>query len=383
MQEKRICILGSTGSIGTQALDVIEKTDGLSVCGLAAGRQSKLLAQQAEQFNVGHLACGDPEFHRHVRSGKPTIHQGENALCDLIRASKPDMVLTAVVGAMGIQPTLTAIDVGATLAIANKETLVAAGSIVMPAARAAGVEILPVDSEHAGVFQCLTSGTAREIHRVTITSSGGALRDWSDQDALSATVEQALNHPNWDMGPKVTIDSATLMNKALEMIEAHWLFDLPSDKIDALIHPQSIIHAMVEYCDGSVIAQLAEPDMRLPIAYAMHYPNRPAYRPAPLKLADIARLDFRAPQGRSLRPIELARRVIDAGGAAGAILNAANETAVEYFIDGQCPFGAIVDTVETLVNTALASPLPSATLDDLLAADQWARTQAKEYLSRL
>ena len=383
MQEKRICILGSTGSIGTQALDVVEKTDGLSVCGLAAGRQSELLAQQAEQFNVAHLACGDPEFERHVQSGKPTIHQGENALCDLIRASKPDMVLTAVVGAMGIQPTLTAIEVGATLAIANKETLVAAGNIVVPAARAAGVEIIPVDSEHAGVFQCLTSGTASEIHRVTITSSGGALRDWSDEDALSATVEEALNHPNWDMGPKVTIDSATLMNKTLEMIEAHWLFDLPSDKIDALIHPQSIIHAMVEYCDGSVIAQLAEPDMRLPIAYAMHYPSRPAYRPAPLKLADIARLDFRAPKGRSLRPIELARRVIDAGGAAGAILNAANETAVEYFIDGQCTFGAIVDTVETLVDTALASPLPSATLEDLLTADQWARTQAKEYLANL
>ena len=380
MGEKRICILGSTGSIGTQALDVIAATDGLCVCGLGAGTNDDLLAEQVHRFDVPHVAmhCPDAASRLRLLAGEGrAVHGGPDALCQLVRSCEPDVVLTAVVGSAGLAPTLAAIEIGATLAVANKETLVCAGAVVLPAAREAGVAVLPVDSEHAGVFQCLAAGRPDEVARVTITSSGGALRDWSDDDACAAGVDDALNHPNWDMGRKVTIDSATLMNKALEMIEAHWLFDLPAEKIDAVIHPQSIVHAMVEFRDGSVIAQLAEPDMRLPIAFALHYPDRPAYSPAPLDLAAVGRLDFRRPEGRFARPIDLARRVIAAGGTAGAVLNAANEVAVERFLAGACAFGAIMETVEAVVNKALTSPAAGdVTLEDILDADRRARERA-------
>jgi len=252
--------------------------------------------------------------------------------------------------------------------------------VVMPAARDAGVTVLPVDSEHSGIFQCMLAGKSSEIRKVIITSSGGSLRDWDDESAAKASVEEALKHPTWQMGRKITIDSATLINKTLEVIEAHWLFDLPADKLEVVIHPQSIIHALVEFCDGSTIAQLARPDMKLPIAYALNYPDRPARDVAPLNLGMLKNLEFRPVEGRFRKAIELAWRVIEDGACTGAVLNAANETAVEAFLAGKIKFGQIVPSIEAALDcwehegdTRNAKP----SLDDILAADAWARKYAK------
>lgn len=388
---KRIAILGSTGSIGRQTLEVIEASDELQVAALGAQNNWQLLGEQAVAHRPAAVAIA--EQHREdLAEALPEgtkIFTGETAMCDLIAASEPDVVLTAVVGAAGLVPTLKAIEAGCTLALANKETLVCAGSIVMPAARAANIPVLPVDSEHSALLQCMASGRREEITRVTITSSGGSLRDVDDQAAAEATVEEALNHPTWSMGPKITVDSATLMNKALEVIEAHWLFDLPAEQIDVVIHPQSIVHAMVEFNDGSTLAQLARPDMRGPIAYALHYPHRPPLETAPLDLPALGELSFRHVEGRFARPVELARRVIRSGRAAGAVLNAANEAAVEAFLDGAIRFGQIVDLVERTLDAwdADENRLGSVnqladdkvTLEALLAADAWARQRVAEF----
>ncbi len=384
---KRVAILGSTGSIGRQTLEVIEASAELEVAALGAQNNWQLLGEQAIAHRPAAVAIAE-EHREDLAEALPEgtdIFCGEHAMCDLIAASDPDIVLTAVVGAAGLPPTLTAIQRGCSLALANKETLVCAGQLVMPAAQTAGVPVLPVDSEHSALLQCMASGRREEITRVTITSSGGALRDLDDQAAAEATVDQALNHPTWSMGPKITVDSATLMNKALEVIEAHWLFDLPAEQIDVVVHPQSIIHAMVEFRDGSTIAQLARPDMRGPIAYALHYPDRPPLETAPLDLPALGELTFRAVEGRFARPVELARRVIRNGGASGAVLNAANETAVDAFLDGQIRFGQIVDLVEQTLDAwddeenRLGSVNQLAddrvTLEALLNADAWAREQ--------
>ncbi|MBS3820307.1 MAG: 1-deoxy-D-xylulose-5-phosphate reductoisomerase [Planctomycetes bacterium] len=386
----RIAILGSTGSIGRQALAVIEARDDLTVCALGARDSWQLLGEQAVAHRPQAVAIAEPHRDDLAEALPPgtKIVCGEDAMSELIAATEPDVVLTAVVGAVGLSATLTAIEHGCTLALANKETLVCAGSIVIPAARAAGVVVLPVDSEHSGLLQCMASGRREEIRRAIITSSGGALRDLDDQAAAEATVEQALAHPNWAMGPKITIDSATLMNKALEVIEAHWLFDLPAEQIDVVIHPQSIVHAMVEFQDGSTMAQLARPDMRGPIAYALQYPHRPAVEGDPLDLAGIGELTFRPAEGRFARPVELAARAIRDGGAAGAVLNAANEAAVEAFLGGRIRFGRIVELVEAALHrwdatTARKKPTGSenppaddrVTLEALLDADAWAREE--------
>ena len=376
MTPKRVAVLGSTGSIGRQTLEVIACQDDLCACALAAGSGWQLLAGQAERFGPQAVALADEQAAERVLGELPDgvdLLAGPEAMSDLVRLVRPDMVLSGVVGAAGLRPTLAAIECGADLAIANKETLVLAGSVVMPAARAAGVSVLPVDSEHSAIFQCLAAGRRSEVGRVVITASGGALRDWDENKAAAATVEEALNHPTWDMGPKITIDSATLVNKALEVVEAHWLFGLSADQIAVVIHPESIVHSYVEYCDGSVIAQMGVPDMATPIAYALNYPSRAVRGTAPLDLAEIGSLTFSRPAGRFARAVELGFEAIRLGGSAGAVLNSANEAAVQAFIDGKITFGQIVPLVEETLNRT--EPMREVTLDGLLAADAWARQE--------
>lgn len=391
MNQKRVAILGSTGSIGRQSLEVISETPGLKAVALGARTNWQLLAEQLGRYRPDAFALTDAYACQQVGATEGVeVFGGPDAMKDMVLHTKPDVVVSAVVGSAGLTGTLAAIEVGATLALANKESLVCAGAIVMPAARAAGTDVLPVDSEHSGIFQCIMAGRHEEIRRVIITSSGGALRDWSDTDAHAATAEQALNHPTWEMGPKITIDSATLMNKVLEVIEAHWLFDLPAEKIEVVIHPQSVVHALVEFCDGSVIAQLAQPDMKLPIAYALDWPHRPQRDVPLLDLPKIGNLEFRSLEGRNARAVELAYQVIRRGGACGAVLNAANETAVEAFLAGRIHFGDIVDFVEATLGqwieheSALKKPPnyaeSSGTLESLMAADRWARRHVSENL---
>jgi len=383
MRPKRVAVLGSTGSIGRQTLEVIADQDDLCACALAAGGGWELLAGQAERFGPQAVALADEQAAERLLGELPDgvdLLAGADALAELVRQVRPDMVLSGVVGAAGLAPTLAGIECGADLAIANKETLVLAGSVVMPAARAAGVSVLPVDSEHSAIFQCLAAGQRSDVLRVVITASGGALRDWDEDDAAAATLDQALNHPTWDMGPKITIDSATLVNKALEVVEAHWLFGLRADQIGVVIHPESIVHSYVEYCDGSVIAQMGVPDMTTPIAYALNYPSRARRDAAPLDLPEIGSLTFSRPAGRFARAVELGFEAIRLGGSAGAVLNSANEAAVQAFIDGKIPFGQIVPLVEETLNRS--EPMTEITLDGLLAADAWARREVARATAR-
>lgn len=378
MKPKRIAISGSTGSIGRQGLDVISAQDDLCVCALGAGCDWETLAEQAGRFRPRAVAIANESAAERLR-GKlgddVQLFVGEQAMTEAIRLTKPDVVLSGVVGAAGLEPTLAAIECGATLALANKETLVMAGAIVIPAAMDAGAEILPVDSEHSAIFQCLSAGKHSEVARVVITASGGALRNWEPSAVENASVDDALKHPTWQMGRKITIDSATLVNKALEIVEAHWLFDLPAEKIDVVLHPESIVHSYVEYCDGSVIAQMGLPDMATPIAYALNYPRRPRRKVAPLDLAKLGKLTFLPVEGRFKRAVNLGFEAIRRGGTAGAVLNAANEAAVEAFLERKIPFGKIVPMVEDILSKT--EPKTEITLQALLTADKWARNEVK------
>lgn len=385
MNVKRVAILGSTGSIGRQALQVIAAQPGLKVCALAAGSSWKSLAEQARQCRPEIVAITDPQDAAALRAALPEGTQvltGPDAMVELVRKARPDVLLNGVVGAAGLRPTLQAIECGSSLAIANKETLVMAGAIVMPAARTAGVKVLPVDSEHSAIFQCLQAGCRSEVRKVTITGSGGALRDLDAQAAANASVDLALKHPTWAMGPKITIDSATLMNKALEMIEAHWLFDLTADQIEVVIHPESIIHSMVEFCDGAVIAQMGLPDMTVPIAYALNYPSRSPWQVTPLDLVKLGKLTFRPLNGRFSRAIDLGYKVIRLGGTAGAVLNAANEAAVEAFLQKRISLGRLVPMVEEVLDCLCPAPQREAPgLDALVAADALARQMVHELIA--
>ena len=381
MNIKRIAILGSTGSIGRQTLDVIKDSVALEVCALAAGSNSELLAEQTRQFTPEAVALTDiDEAHnlRKVLDEDTPVFSGPDAMTQLVETVRPDILLSGVVGAAGLAPTLAAIKSRATLAIANKETLVMAGAIIMPAVQQAKLNLLPVDSEHSAIFQCLASGKRSDVRRVTITASGGALRDMDDRTAAEATIDQALAHPTWQMGRKITIDSATMMNKALEVVEAHWLFDLSADEIEVVRHDESIVHSYVEYCDGSVIAQLGKPDMTTPIAYALHYPDRAVRQTAPLDLAELRSLNFAPLAPRFRRAVDLGFEVIARGGLAGAVLNGANESAVEAFLDGNIRFGQIVELVETVLKYTPA--VDEITLEALVEADRWARGQVTEQI---
>ena len=386
---QRLIVLGSTGSIGVSTLEVVshfasmksaDNAPRFEIVGLAAGKNAAELAKQARQFGVKNLAILDAHAVSQL-AGFDKVHSGPDAALKLVQdiARPGDIVVAAMVGFAGLAPTLAAIEMGCTIALANKETLVAAGALMTAAAKRAGVTLLPVDSEHSGLAQCLRSGAQNEITRVVLTASGGPFRTWSREHTFNATVEQALNHPTWKMGPKVTIDSATLMNKALEVIEAHWLFDLGADRIDAIVHPQSIVHAMIEYADGSVIAQLSPPDMKLPIQAALCWPNRFPGVAKKLDWNTLKTLDFQPIDHERFPAIALAKHVIEHGGSAGATLNAANEIAVEAFMNQQIRFGDIArivkDTLHALPTHAIT------TLNDVEAADHNARRHARTLIT--
>jgi len=380
---KNLAILGSTGSIGTSTLAVVaEHPQEFRVVGLAAGRNVELLAAQVKEFHPALVSVQDEEAAGRLRkllpAGKnPEILVGSQGAAAVATTPGVDLVVSAMVGAAGLEPTLAAIEAGISVALANKETLVAAGSLVMAAAKEKGVALLPVDSEHSALMQALQGQRREDVKKLWLTASGGPFWSWPGDRLAQVTPEQALRHPNWNMGAKITIDSATMMNKALEVIEAAVLFGLPVEQIGVYIHPQSIIHSLVEFADGSVIAQLGVPDMRLPIAYALTYPRRLPLSGPRLDLCQVAQMTFAAPDLDRFPCLRLGYDAARAGGTMPAVLNAANEVAVAAFLNGRLPFLGIPRVVaETM---AAHAPKPLQNLEQVLGVNTWAR----EFTSRL
>lgn len=373
---RSVAILGSTGSIGTQALDVIrQQPERFRVTALAAGRQVELLAQQVREFRPA-LVSVPTEVEADALRGllapeeRPLLMTGAPGLEAVATEPGAEMLLTSVVGALGLEPTLAGIRAGKAILLANKETLVAAGELVMAEAARKGAPIIPVDSEHSALFQCLVGEDRTKVARLILTASGGPFRGRKDLSGIRK--EEALKHPRWVMGAKITIDSATLMNKALELIEAYWLYGLPMSQIDVLVHPQSIVHSLVEYIDGNQIAQLGPTDMRLPIQYALGYPERLEGRALPrLNLAQVGTLTFEEPDRVTFPSLDFARWATEVGGTMPAVLNAANEVAVSRFLADQIPFDAIFRLVEGVMKQH--DPAPATELGAILAADGWAR----------
>ena len=382
MQKRRVVILGSTGSIGTSALKVARDIpDRMEIVGLAAGTSVEALARQAREFNVRSVCIFNPSGADELARPGAQVETGEEGLCRLAQLSEADMVLISIVGTAGLKPALAAIEAGKDLAIASKEILVMAGQIVMEKARRAGVQVLPVDSEHNAIFQCLNGnhGGPEAVSRLILTASGGPFRTWNREDLEHVTLEQALKHPTWSMGRKITIDSATLFNKGLEMIEARWLFDVPMEKVDVIVHPQSIVHSMVEYRDGTVLAQMSSSDMCFPIQYAVTWPDRVPNSLKQLNFAEIGRLVFEAPRTDVFPALDLARRAGAGNSTLAAVYNAANEAAVNAFIHGQISFPGIWKLVEAVMDDHTPAD-PRGELAPILEADQWARRRAAELL---
>ncbi|MGA9755905.1 MAG: 1-deoxy-D-xylulose-5-phosphate reductoisomerase [Desulfobaccales bacterium] len=383
---KSLAILGSTGSIGQSTLAVVaEHPDEFTVAGLAAGQNVKVLADQIRQFRPARVSVQSEAVAAHLRElvpadAAPEILWGRAGVREVAVASGAELVVSAMVGAVGLEPTLAAIDAGLTVALANKETLVAAGSLVMAAAAKRGVPIIPVDSEHSAIFQALHGQRREDIRRLWLTASGGPFRTWDLDQLRRATAAQALKHPNWSMGPKITIDSATMMNKALEVIEAAVLFGLPVDQVGVYIHPQSIVHSLVDFVDGSVLAQLGVPDMRLPIAYALTYPRRLPLNSPPLDLCQVGQLTFEAPDTTRFPGLALGYAAARAGGTMPAVLNAANEMAVAAFLQGQITFMDIPRTVSATMDAHQHQPLEN--LEQVLAVNRWARDFAHGLIHR-
>ncbi len=377
-----IAILGSTGSIGRNALRVIEALGPeYQVVGLSAHRNVELLAEQTRRYKPRLVAITHEDAaaqFRALMNGDVKTMSGPQSLTELVQSDAVDTVLTAVVGAAGLPSALAAAKCGKRLAVANKEPLVIAGELLTRTVREHGSVLLPVDSEHSAVFQALRSGTTREVQRILLTGSGGPFRGATPKDLEKVTLDQALCHPTWNMGPKITIDSATLMNKALEVIEARWLFDVPVDKIEVLIHPESIVHSLVEFVDGSMVAQLGEPDMCLPIQYALTHPRRVAGLAKRLQLEEIGALHFERPDPRTFRALPLAYEVARAGGTAAAVFNAANEAAVAEFLAGRIRFLQIMELVEHCLNRHNVRSITC--LEELLEADAWARREVRKKL---
>ncbi len=369
---RRIVIVGSTGSIGTQALDVIQRSDDLEVVGLAAASSWELLLEQARRFGVERVALADADAA--ARAGEHSaILAGPEGLVELITDSDCDLVLNALVGSAGLGPTIATLGEGIDLALANKESLVVGGELVMALAEATGAHLIPVDSEHSALFQLLEGQRPGTVDRLVLTASGGPFRGRTDLDGV--TVEEALAHPTWAMGGKITIDSATLMNKGLELIEAHHLFGVPYDQIEVVVHPQSIVHALVQLNDGASLAHLGHPDMRVPISYALHHPER-ADVPVPLlDLAEVGALTFEPPDTRTFACLRLAREAAAAGGTAPCVLNAANEVAVHAFLRGELPFTGIARVIESTLTEL--QPRPLRHFADLYEADTQAREVAR------
>ena len=381
--KRRIAILGSTGSIGVSTLDVVAHLGRpYRVGALAAARSWRKLARQALATKPAIVVLGQPDssadidsLKRALKGSRIRVRSGPEAIEDIAQSPDVDIVAASVVGAAGLKPVLAAAAAGKWIALSNKEALVVAGSLVMPLVQKHNARLLPVDSEHSAIFQALRSGETKEIRKIILTASGGPFRTWPVVKRDNATVEEALNHPNWQMGPKITIDSATLMNKALEIIEAHWLFGLPADRIEVLIHPQSIIHSMIEFVDGSIIAQLGTPDMRTAIQYALTHPNRYNGCSHRVDWSKLKEMTFEQPEDR-FPALELGFEVVRRGGTAGAVVNAANEVANELFREGKIPFGQIVNrTVRVLDRHLRCGFIAWPGLDDLLAADAWARKE--------
>jgi 1-deoxy-D-xylulose-5-phosphate reductoisomerase len=376
---KRIVVLGATGSIGVQALEVIEHSDELEAVALSAHAAWETLTEQAQAHGVTRIALSDAGAAERAAAAWPAgdVHAGAQGLVELIVDSGADLVLNAIVGSAGLGPTIVALGEGIDVALANKESLVVGGELVTALAEATGTQILPVDSEHAALHQLIAGERAAgpgTIERLTVTASGGPFRGFTREQLTGVTAAQALAHPTWSMGDKITIDSATLMNKGLEVIEAHHLFGLPYGRIDVLVHPQSIVHGLVSLCDGAVLAHLGCPDMRVPIAYALHHPERAELPVARLDLAAVGSLTFEAPDLEAFPALRLAREAALAGGTAPAVLNAANEIAVRAFLDGQIAFTRIAELIETALDELGAQPL--AEFDVLFEADRRAREVA-------
>lgn len=384
---KKIALLGSTGSIGVNVLEVVRQfPEQYEIVGLAAGRNVNRLKEQVVEFRPELVSVMDEknavelkrqlphEYHSRITFGQ----EGNEAVASLVSA---DITISAIVGAAGLLPTLAAIRAGKPVGLANKETLVMAGKIVMGAAFRHGVPILPVDSEHSAIFQALEAGHREDVAKIILTASGGPFRGRTSEQLQQVTREQALNHPNWDMGQKISIDSATLMNKGLEVIEARWLFDMSVDNIEVVVHPQSVVHSLVEYQDGSVMAQLGIPDMRIPIAYALSYPKRLPLKLESLKLSQCSHLEFHEPDYTNFPALALAFSAIRAGGVAPSVLNAANEVAVAAFLAQRIGFTEIAQIVaDTLESVHQGS---EDSLDDILAADAAARRTAKDCIAAL
>jgi 1-deoxy-D-xylulose-5-phosphate reductoisomerase len=380
---RRIAILGSTGSIGRSTLSVVESfPERYEAIALAAGRNLEVLRAQIETHRPTLVSVSDPVDAVALSTHFPGVRfvAGDEGLAEVACHDRVDMVVTAVVGSVGLGPTMAAIEAGKHIALANKETLVVAGDLVIAAARRAGVDIVPVDSEHNAIHQALRVGPEGTVSRLMLTASGGPFREWSADRIASATVDDALAHPTWQMGPKITIDSATMMNKGLEIIEAHHLFAMPESSIDVIVHPQSLVHSMVEYIDGTVIAQLSVNDMRFPILYALAWPQRLASPLPALDLCAAGQLTFEAPDPARFPSLDLARHALRAGGEMPAVLNAANEVAVATFLRGTMPFPAIARTVEAVLSGWSSRPLEN--LDQVLAADREARRRAASHLDR-
>lgn len=378
---KNIVILGSTGSIGTQTIDVLDSIEA-QVCAISVNTNIQRAEQQARALHPSLVAVYNEEKAKELKTKLADtdirVVSGMDGLIEAATLPEADVVVTAVVGMVGLLPTMAAIEAGKAIALANKETLVCAGQIVMRAAREKGVPILPVDSEHSAIFQCLQGAAGNRINRILLTASGGPFFGMSREQMRHVTKEQALHHPNWSMGAKITIDSASMMNKGLELIEAMWLYDVEPDDIDIVVHRESIVHSAVEFEDGSVIAQMGNPDMRLPIQYALTYPERVPCKVPPLDLPRRHNLTFFAPDEEAFPTLGLARRAAAARGNLGAIMNGANEAAVELFLHDKIPFYHIPELVQAAMDNV--EYLPEITIEDVLASDRAAREIVKGLL---
>jgi len=383
---KNIAILGSTGSIGRNALKVIDALGiQYKITALSAHSSTELLAEQIRRYKPEFVAVTHPDYYKEFRDSVGNsdikILAGPDGLVEIAQLDEVDIVLAAVVGSAGLPAILAAARSGKQLAIANKEPLVIAGQLLMKAAKENGSTILPVDSEHSAVFQAMQSGSRDEVNKIILTASGGPFRQATVEQIKNVSLEQTLSHPVWNMGPKITVDSATMMNKAFEVIEAHWLFDMPTEKIEVLIHPESIVHSLVEFVDGSVIAQLGEPDMCLPIQYALTYPKRVAGITKPLWLDKIGSLTFEMPNEQVFRSLALGFEVAQTGGTAAVVFNAANEAAVEEFLAGRINYVSIMDLIEDCLGKH--SVKTSLSLEDIFEADSWARREVAGNIKRM
>jgi 1-deoxy-D-xylulose-5-phosphate reductoisomerase len=377
---KKLVILGSTGSIGTQALEIVASSEELQVVGLAAGSRWEPMLEQAKQHGVPAVALGDHDAAERARGGwSGRILSGEEGIRELIASSGADLVLNGMVGAAGLGPTVVALSEGIDVALANKESLVIGGELTMALVEGTGARLLPVDSEHSALHQLIGATQPGTIERLVLTASGGPFRGRTDLSGV--TVEDALAHPTWDMGGRITIDSATLMNKGFEAIEAHYLFDVPYERIEVVVHPQSIVHSLVDLNDGATLAHLGHPDMRVPISYALHYPERADVDVPRLDLAAARELTFEAPDEETFACLRLAREAGEAGGTAPCVLNAADEVAVAAFLDGRIPFTGIAEAIEGVLVEMPAAPVGH--FDDLFAADAEARRRAEDRVGGL